>query len=80
MLDYKEPSLAFYQGGTIREAKQGLLVHGRIDDLPPWLVVTRDIWEKTPAALRDRLEVIASFWGLEYNDRRVVEVLVVRKR
>ena len=37
MLDYKEPSLAFYQGGTIREESAMTLSHELLDRAPPWL-------------------------------------------
>lgn len=79
MLDYKEPSLAFYQGGTIRENSAMVLSHELLDAGPPWLVVTAEVWEKTPADVRARVEVVDSVRGLAYADGgRVVEVMMVR--
>jgi len=81
MIDYKEPSLAFYQGGTIRENRAKGLTPELLDAAPPWLVITGDVWEKTPPELQDRLEVVSSHTGLAYADRmRGVEVMVVRNR
>ena len=81
MLDYKEPSLAFYQGGTIREAKHSLATIEHLDSAPPWMVVSRQIWDQTTPDIRARLAVVAQFRGLNYSDAlHPVEVLVVRKR
>lgn len=82
MLDYKEPSLAFYQGGTIREAKHSLaLLDQHFDSAPPWMVMTNDIWNQTTPDVRARLDVVASFPALNYSDSlRRMEVMVVRKK
>jgi 4-amino-4-deoxy-L-arabinose transferase-like glycosyltransferase len=82
MLDYKEPSLAFYQGGTIREATHSLKVIENLETAPPWMVVSRPIWDQTPPDIRARLEIIGPpLDGLNYSDAlRPAEVLVVRKR
>src|SRR5688572_13451651 len=79
MLDYKEPSLAFYQGGTIREDPRRDLTHELLDAAPPWLVITGDVWGRTPVDVRERVRPVASFKGLAYADEgRVVEVMVVK--
>jgi 4-amino-4-deoxy-L-arabinose transferase-like glycosyltransferase len=81
MLDYKEPSLAFYQGGTIREAKHAQPVMQHVDAAPPWLVLTRDVWDAAPQSSRDRLQIVASFKAFAYSDGlRRPEVMVVRKK
>lgn len=81
MLDYKEPSLAFYQGGTIRENSSMTLTPALLNDAPPWLVITHEIWNKTPEPTRQRLEIVGAARGLAYADGgRTVEVLVARKR
>ena len=54
MLDYKEPSLAFYQGGTIREDARRELTHELLDAAPPWLVITGDVWGRAPVDVRER--------------------------
>ncbi|MGH7177868.1 MAG: hypothetical protein ACREJC_10840, partial [Tepidisphaeraceae bacterium] len=82
MIDYKEPSLAFYQGGSIREEREnGFLVNTDPRRWPSWIVLTRRIWDRTPANLRERLDVVGTVSGLNYADRmREVEVMVVRTR
>jgi 4-amino-4-deoxy-L-arabinose transferase-like glycosyltransferase len=83
MLDYKEPSLPFYQGGTIREIRETFLTDTIVDAAPPWIVLTREVWEspKTSPSARDRLEIVGTFDGLAYADSgRRVTVMVVRKK
>jgi 4-amino-4-deoxy-L-arabinose transferase-like glycosyltransferase len=81
MLDYKEPSLAFYQGGTIREHRATIVTDGVLTNAPPWLVITRDVWERSPRDARDRVDVVATFHGLDVAaGMRVVQVMVVREK
>jgi 4-amino-4-deoxy-L-arabinose transferase-like glycosyltransferase len=80
MLDYKEPSLAFYQGGTIREHPATRLTAQVLDAAAPWLVITRGVWDRSDAAARARLEVVDEQRGLAYAGGRVVDVMVVKSR
>jgi hypothetical protein len=80
MLDYKEPSLAFYQGGTIREDAATRLTQNHIDSGTPWYVITSDVWDKTEPQVRERFDVIDRVIGFAYAGGRRVEVLVVRAR
>ena len=81
MMDYMEPSLAWDQGGTIREAGDVGFGPKFAARLPPWLVMTREVWERAPAELRGQFEIIADEFGLEYANRgRWVHVLVVHRR
>jgi 4-amino-4-deoxy-L-arabinose transferase-like glycosyltransferase len=81
MLDYKEPSLAFYQGGTIREESAMTLSSELLDGAPPWIVVTREVWDNSAQDLRQRVEIVGTARGLAYADGgRTVEVMVLRKR
>jgi len=53
MIDYKEPSLAFYQGGTIREESNTRFLTETEPFLwPRWIVMTRKIWDEQPANVR----------------------------
>jgi hypothetical protein len=81
MIDYKEDSLPFYQGGTIRpQAKNAYLATEPPESWPKFLVITREIWDKTPPPARERLEVLKTFKGWAYAAKgRVVEVMVVQK-
>ena len=82
MIDYKEDSLAFYQGGSIRrEGNDRFLEATPWYEWPGWIVMTRRIWDATPPAVRDRLQVVSSVRGWWYANRgRIVDVLVVKKR
>jgi 4-amino-4-deoxy-L-arabinose transferase-like glycosyltransferase len=81
MLDYKEPSLAFYQGGTIRESSAMSLSRKFIERAPTWLVVTDEVWAKTPPDEREQVTIVGSARGVAYADGgRLVNVLVLRKR
>ena len=89
MLDYKEPSLAFYQGGTIRE-HSATIVTAKLLELTrgvDWYVVTRDVWNasepKTAGEPDPRLslDVVSTFRGLDVADgMRNVEVMVVKRK
>ena len=79
---YKEPSLVFHQGGTLRPDSEDLfLATHPTEQWPTWVVVRDDVWAKLGPAVTDRLEVIESFRGVAYaDDPRVIEVIVARKR
>jgi 4-amino-4-deoxy-L-arabinose transferase-like glycosyltransferase len=80
MMDYKEPSLAFYQGGTIRENSAMVLSHALVDGPARWWVITDEVWERTPGDVRERLEFVGLVSGIAYADGRGVNVVVVRER
>jgi 4-amino-4-deoxy-L-arabinose transferase-like glycosyltransferase len=82
MIDYKEPSLAFYQGGTIEPQRDNdYLQDAPPDRLPTWLVLTRDIWRATPESIRAKWDVIGQVHGWSYSDSaRIVDVMVVKKK
>ncbi len=81
MLDYKEPGLAWAQGGTIREARHLWFTPAQAAQLPPWLVMTDDVWDHAPPDLRHDWDVVADEYGLSYADRgRWVHALVVHRR
>jgi len=81
MIGFTEPSLAFYQGGTIRPRPDDYLMTQSPADWPNWIVVTSDIYESLPSDRRERLQQIASYPGFNYNiPMRPVTVIVARKR
>ena len=82
MIDYKEPSLAFAQGGGLREQPQNdYFQHARPADWPKWLVVTRQIWDKTPQEIQLRFELLKIVRGFAYSDGGGErEVLVLRNK
>jgi hypothetical protein len=81
MIDYKEPSLAFYQGGAIREADDTYFARTPSAAWTPWVVITQQAWSQVPAAAKQSYEEVSRTKGWNYADGgRIVEVLVLRKR
>jgi hypothetical protein len=81
MIDFKEPSLAFYQGGTIRERDDTFLLETPSQEWPKWVVLTDSVWKRLPPEIQNRLERHGSEKGWNYADGgRIVEVLVLRRR
>ncbi len=82
MIDYKEDSLPFYQGGTIRpQRKNDFLSSEPPENWPAFLVITGEIWEQTPQSAKAHLEVLKTIRGLAYAAQgRVVDVMVVKKK
>ena len=81
MLDYMEPSLAFYQGGTMREAGTVGFTTGFKPRFTPWMTVTKTVWDKATPDVRDGFEVVATVHGLAYADRgKWVDVMVLHRK
>ena len=82
MLDYMEPSLAWDQGGTIREAGPVGFGTGFASQFTPWLVMTREVWDRAPAVLRAQFDIVGDdVYGLAYADKgRWVHVIVVHRK
>jgi 4-amino-4-deoxy-L-arabinose transferase-like glycosyltransferase len=81
MIDYKEDSLPFYQGGTIRPQRLNPFLNKEPpENWPTYLVITREIWDKTSDSAKSHLQVLKTFHGLAYAAKgRVVDVMVVKK-
>lgn len=80
MMDYKEPSLAFYQGGTIRENSNLVITPALVEKAPPFLVITNEVWKNTDPAVQALYEVKATVPALAYADRmRRLDVMIVKK-
>ena len=81
MTGFTEPSLAFYQGGTIRKRPDDFLASQPPAAWPTWIVLTTDIYESLPPERREQLEQIASYHGFNYNiPMRPTTVIIARKR
>ena len=81
MVDFKEDSLAYYQGGTIRSRDDAFLLTGPIDQWPQWIVLTRDLLAQMPPDRVAILDVIGTVPGWAYADHgRPIEVIVAKKR
>jgi hypothetical protein len=81
MLDYMEPSLAFDQGGTMREAGDVGLNRKSIPNFTPWMVVTQDIWKTAPEDVRNFFDIVAQERGWAYADKnRWIDVMIIRRK
>jgi hypothetical protein len=83
MIDYKEPSLAFYQGGTIREESNNrFLIETNPLVWPRSIVLTRRVWDSLPRDMREtRFDHVATVEGWWYaSGGKRVQVLVKQKR
>jgi 4-amino-4-deoxy-L-arabinose transferase-like glycosyltransferase len=81
MMDYMEPSLAFYQGGTIREGGDLGFTPGFLPRLPQWMVVTRTLWDHARPGMRDAFDIVDDEYGLAYADHgRWLHVLVLHRK
>jgi 4-amino-4-deoxy-L-arabinose transferase-like glycosyltransferase len=81
MIEFKEPSLAFEQGGGLREQSDNdYLNKTPPEQWPEWIVLTRPLWDAARAEIRDRWEVVGSVAGLAYSDGgKRHDVLVLHK-
>jgi 4-amino-4-deoxy-L-arabinose transferase-like glycosyltransferase len=81
MLGYMEPSLAFAQRGTIREAGNLWLSSKLEPQLPDWIVVTKALWDQAPPEIHSDFEIVDQVFGLAYADRGKWEwVLVIHRK
>ena len=82
MFEYKEPSLAFYQGGTIREYDASLAQLAISPGEPRWVVIPKWVWDQATPATKDAFEMIGPpLKGLDYSDAmKPADVLVLRRK
>lgn len=80
MIDYKEPSLAFHQGGGLREqSDDNYLNDSPSSDWPEWVVLTKRVWDVTDQDVQAHWQVIGTVRGLAYNEGGKQEVLILHR-
>jgi 4-amino-4-deoxy-L-arabinose transferase-like glycosyltransferase len=82
MIGYKEPAVAYHQGGTIREQGDNDF-HTKTppSDWPRYLVIRDDIWQRTPDAVKVQLDEVGGARGIAYAaGGKTWYVHVVRKK
>jgi 4-amino-4-deoxy-L-arabinose transferase-like glycosyltransferase len=85
MIDYKEPSLAFDLHGLILEERDSRFLDKTAPEhWPRYVVLPKSQWDKTSAAAKAQLRVLAGpIHGLSYagkiDGQQVVDVMVVEK-
>lgn len=82
MIGYKEPSLAFHQGGDVREQPDNdYLLKTPPAQWPRFMTIRDDLWQRAPADVKERLEVLGTARGIAYAAGGKTRVVwVVRKR
>jgi 4-amino-4-deoxy-L-arabinose transferase-like glycosyltransferase len=79
MIDYREPSLAFYQGGGAWESASNDLTGPK---QPDWAVITSEAWKSAPQAAHDVYELLGTpvpVWM--YNDGwRSSQLLIIHRK
>jgi 4-amino-4-deoxy-L-arabinose transferase-like glycosyltransferase len=80
-IGYKEPSLVFHQGGTLRPAEKEFLTTHEPSQWPEWIVIKGSIWETLDADIQNRFEIVDAFHGINpADDPKPVDVLVARQK
>lgn len=77
-----EPSVGFYQGGTVRERNRRWLAQNPVELWPTWIAVPAYVFDALPEEKRASMELAAPpFRGASYNGGpAVVDVLVLKKK
>lgn len=82
MIDYKEPSVAFYQGGFVREQSEDDALQ-RIPEKawPDQLIVSQRVWDRQPDRVKKDWEIVHTDRGVTLaRPDEFVEVLVLKKK
>lgn len=81
MIDYKEPSLAFHQGGGLLEQRDNTYLNDTpSDDWPKWVVLTERVWWGVRDDVKARWDVVGEVEGLAYNAGGKSKILIIRRR
>jgi hypothetical protein len=79
MVDFREPSLAFYQGGGAREQEEGDIVTGLKQN---WLVVSREAWLRVPPDVQARYVAVdpPRRVFMLAGSLRITDILILHKK
>lgn len=82
MIGYREPSLAFYQGGTIGDQRdKNWLLNTPPEQWPQWIVLSERLYGRLPPEKQAALEIIERHKGLNYNEAdSLVTALIARNK
>jgi hypothetical protein len=89
MIDYKEDSLPWCQGGQIRAQRDNdFLTKNPAEAWPPYIVLSGEVWRRTPFEIQRQFDLLDIVRGWAYSDNppsgtgpgRVVDVFVLRKK
>lgn len=79
---WREPSMDYYQGGTLAHTEEDRLLERRpMERWPRVMILTKEIWDMSPSWVHSRLRVVGKVRGLSYaSEGTVVELWVVEKK
>jgi 4-amino-4-deoxy-L-arabinose transferase-like glycosyltransferase len=79
---YSEPTLFFYQGGTMRPMDSDKYLEATpIEKWPKLVVITDGIMNRLPTELQQKIEVLGRVRGFAYSaGGRIVDVMVIRAK
>ena len=78
---WREPSMDFYQGGTLSHLEEDRFLERHATEYwPRVMIITKEIWEMSSQLVQSRLRVVGKVRGLSYaSEGAVVELWVVEK-
>jgi 4-amino-4-deoxy-L-arabinose transferase-like glycosyltransferase len=77
MIDYREDSLPYYQGGTIMAAEENYFTTHDSTQWPRWVVISNNAWERHP---NKSYKAVTKLRGMAYARRgAIMEVLVLER-
>jgi 4-amino-4-deoxy-L-arabinose transferase-like glycosyltransferase len=77
MIGFREPSMAWYQGGTIREDENGALLPRKG---PAFFVVSQENFDDLPPSAKAMYSIVSTRRGVVYaQSRKVKTVLLIRR-
>jgi len=80
MIDYREDSLPYYQGGTIIAAEENFFSTHNYQQWPKWVVISKNAYDRLPPSTREFYEPAATLKGLVYARRgAIMDVMVLRQ-
>jgi 4-amino-4-deoxy-L-arabinose transferase-like glycosyltransferase len=75
---YEEPSLAFYQGGGVRNYDHFAQL-GPPAAWPRWIVIREKEWKEVPHDIQAQFQFIAQEWGIDYSQGGQTPTVLVLK-
>jgi 4-amino-4-deoxy-L-arabinose transferase-like glycosyltransferase len=77
MIEYKEPSLGFYQGGGARMIDEDALAKVPAQNWSHWIVIDKRIWDSEPQSIASHCEVVATETGMDYSNHGLLATVLI---
>ena len=79
MIDYREDSVPYYQGGTIAAAEENFFQTHPPSQWPRWVVISKQAWTRIPAA-STAYRIHSRFHGMAYARRGAIMDVFILER